>query len=154
MKGLRIRITVSLIVTLIGYIPIQLAYSYLTGFQDPLQMLTYPESLNLCFHIVAVGVWAVAVSALYRDTMSKLQKRLGRGRESEELEARRKSVENLRGVAEVEFMKRRISEDTFNEIEKMCEKQLVEIKSRVQELTGKQRKRPAEGQGESEVGQQ
>ena len=148
MRGLRIRITVSLIVTLIGYVPIQLAYSYLTGFQDPIQMLTYPESLNLSFHIVAVGLWAVVVSALYRNTMSELQNRLGKGREIDELDSRRKSVENLKGVAEVEFMKRRISEETFNEIERMCEKQLVEIKSRTQELSGKQRK-PAEAQEES-----
>jgi hypothetical protein len=150
MKAIRIRIVASLAATLIGYVPVQLAYSYLTGFQDPLQMLMYPESLNLSFHIVVVGVWAIVLSMLYKNTMSELQKRLGKGREVDELEARKRSVENLKGVAEVEFMKRRISEQTFNEIERMCEKQLVEIKARTRGLSGKQkRKEPAEGAEET-----
>ena len=140
MRGLRIRITLSLVVTLAGYIPIQLAYSYIMGFSDPIQMLTYPESLNLSFHILAVGLWVVAVSALYRNTMSELQKRMGKGREVDELRLKRTSVENLRSVAEKEFFSRRISEETFNEIARMCEKQLVEIKSRMQELAGKVKK--------------
>ncbi len=146
MKALRLMIALSLVVTLAGYIPVQLAYSYLTGFDDPVQMLTYPESLNLSFHIIIFGLWIVTLSALYRSTMEEIQKRLGKGREIDELEMKRRSVENLKSVAETEYFKRRISEQAFNEIARMCEKQLVEIKSRVQELSENKKKKKSEGQ--------
>jgi hypothetical protein len=134
MRGLVLRTIATLLVALAGYVPIQAFLSYAYGFRDPVMMVTYPESLNLAFRIALAGAWAVVLMASCRLTAAEARRHLLRRREARDLDSKRKSVENLKAVAETEFMKRRISQETFNEIERMCEKQLVEIKSRAREL--------------------
>jgi hypothetical protein len=107
-------------------------------YQNPPILLQPTELWSFVVMILIVSVWTYAVLK----TMQSLYLHLRYGpREKQELKGldkQMKSMDVFLDVAEKEFMKRKISKQTFEDIQRIAGKKIVEIKAKKKEISGEE----------------
>ena len=103
-------------------------------YQDPVLILS-PE--NLWLFVILILAISVGIFILYR-CLQVIYCHLREGTEKQKtvgkLDRQKKSLEVFMEVAQKEFMKRKISKQTFEDIQRLAGKRMVEIKAKRKEL--------------------
>ena len=153
MHSRKLKIIIILLLAVFGYLLISavmflvsilpsITYFVTSIYQDPVMILS-PENLWL-FVILMLAVSAV-IFILYKCFLV-IYCHLKEGTEKQKtvssLDKQRKSLGVFMDVAQKEFMKRKISKQTFEDIQRLAGKKMVEIKAKRKEMTGSETPQP------------
>jgi membrane protein implicated in regulation of membrane protease activity len=135
MHSLKFKLVMTFLLAGLGYFLVFAFINFIIPYyRNPSLLLSLFSMWTLIIYVAFISIW---LYALIRNTQS-LYTHLKHGSEQEQiarvLGKETKSLEVLIKVAEKEFMRRNISKKTFEDIQRIAGKKMVEIKAKRREL--------------------
>jgi hypothetical protein len=141
MKSLKVKLAATAALAVIGYFIIKRAPDFiLPVYYQPAILLSMTSIFGLLITLFVISLWIYAVIRMSRILYVHARYGSDNTQKLKRLERESKDLDTFMDVAQKEFMKRKISKDTFNDIQKASGKKLVEIKAKKKEILGEGKK--------------
>jgi len=109
---------------------------FLTEVSQNPAILLGPEYIFMTIAMIILSVlWLFALIKLFSSVEDILSHKFEEGKELKSINNEMKYLEIFIQTAEKEFMKRRISQETFNQIQVLAGKKMVELKSKRKKMS-------------------
>jgi hypothetical protein len=135
MLSLKAKIVITVLLVSFGYFILSAFINFVMPiYQRPSLLLSSVPLWSLVAMVLIFSVWAYSVLRSFQSIYMHLRYGSIEDQVLKGLEKKRKSLDVFLEVAQREFMKRRISKQTFEDIQRIAGKKIVEIKAREKEL--------------------
>jgi hypothetical protein len=135
MKSLHVKILILFLLLILGYVIITSFTNIITPiFNNPSLLL---ESVNLWILfliLIILSLWIYSLVKVIESTYDNIKHGSKRDWELKQLNRKMKSLDVFMDTAEKEFMHRKISKQTFDDIQRIAGKKMVEIKAKKKEM--------------------
>lgn len=146
MLSLKAKIAITVLLVSFGYFIISAFFNFIMPiYQMPSLLLSTGPMWSLIAMVLIVSVWAYSVLRSFQSIYMHLRYGSVEEQVLKGLEKKKKSLDIFMEVAQKEFMRRRISKQTFEDIQRIAGKKIVEIKAKEKEL---ERSEAGESEGE------
>lgn len=122
--------------TILLLVPVYYLSSFVLFLQEEgvLGLLSTGNVVTLIILVLIVSVWVLAISKMLKSLSANMKLAKEPMKKARELKKEKDSIDLFRQVAEKEYFKRNISEETFKKIIQLCEEKEVEIKVRLKQI--------------------
>ena len=136
MRSLKLRVMVTFLMAGFGYFLLSSFMNFVEPiYENPSLLLALFNLWVMIVFLVIVSVWIYAMIRVIQSSYSYLQHGSVEEQMIKVLDKEKKSLDVFMGVAEKEFMKRKISRETFDEIQRLGGKKMVELKAKEKEIS-------------------
>jgi hypothetical protein len=153
MRSLKVKFLVVFFLLILGYIIVMSFINFLVPlYQNPILLLSPMNLWALVSLSMIFSLWVYALIKMVEMAYDHIKYGPSEDRETKELDKNMKSIDIFMDVAQKEFMKRRISKQTFEDIQRIAGKKMVEIKAKKKEIRGG-KPEPDKNEGSKDDGQ-
>jgi hypothetical protein len=138
MLSLKVKVISTILMLSFGYFILS-AFLNLLGplYQNPALLLSPANLWGLVIMALMVSLWAYVILRSFQSIHMHLKYGSVDEQKLRSLDKRMRSLDVFLDVAQKEFMKRKISRSTFDDIQRLAGKKIVEIKAKKKEMTEK-----------------
>jgi hypothetical protein len=136
MLSLKVKIISTTLMVSFGYFILSAFVNFLGPlYQNPALLLSSMKLWGLVIMLLIVSLWTYVVWRSFQSIHMHLKYGTTDERALKKLDRKMRSLDVFLDVAQKEFMKRRISKQTFEDIQRIAGKKIVEIKAKKREIT-------------------